>query len=423
MRFAVHRPGIPEASPRSPGVPRRDVPGRIHVRVAGETAGSAHQARLALTRLRIHVPARRAALARERGSDLLHPAGRLVLQPAHQQAPPRPQDPPVQPGLLPDVAARITPDAFRGPGHVLDLQVFDADHVEPPRDARGDLLGPVLAPVGLAGLQPGDRVLDPAAAVRSPPSAGERALQPPQPDPLPRGQAGAVQQLAGGQRCGDRHPPVNAHRFAVTGCGNRPGDRGEGDVPPARPVHRHPVGLHVRRHRAGPAEPHPPGLQHPDQADLTGHTAHVPLPAAPPGDPESLIPPGLAPRRPPGRVRRVEERRHRPGEVAQRLLLHGLGAGGQPRVLGPRLGELPALLRVARRARPARAPVGVLLDGQVPDVPGVAAVVPQHGLLGGGGEQPVPGHANTVSDGTDISGEVTRRFFPGLKAGVSMPRF
>ena len=60
-----------------------------------------------------------------------------------------------------------------------------------------------------------------------------------------------------------------------------------------------------------------------------------------------------------------------------------------------------------------------VLDGEVPDVPGVAAVVPQHRFLGGGGEKPVPGHANTVSDTADISGEVTRRFLPGLKTGVS----
>src|SRR6266581_6182233 len=152
----------------------------------------------------------------------------------------------------------------------------------------------------------------------------------------------------------------------------------------------------------------------------TRRTSHWP---AAPHDAEFLVPPGLAPRRPPGRVARVDERRHRPGEVAQRLLLDGLGAGRQPRVRGPRLGELPALLQVARRALPARAPVGVLLDGQVPQVPGVAAVVPQHRFLGGRGEQPVPGHANTLSGTADISGGVTRRFLPGLRAGVSTPRF
>ena len=271
-------------------------------------------------------------------------------------------------------------------------------------------------------LQPGDRVLDPAAAVRSSLGAGEGALHTPQPDPLPRGQGGAVQQLAGGQGRGDRHPPVNAHGLAVSRCGNRLGDHRERDMPSACPIPGHPVGLCARRHGTGPAESHPSGLGHPDLADVTGHAAYVPVLPAPPHDPESLLPSGLAPRRPPGRVLRVEERRYRPGEVAQRLLLDRLGAGGQPRVLGPRLGELPALLQEAWSALAARVPVGVLLDGQVPHVPGVAAVDPQHRLLGGRGEQPVPGHANTLSDGTDISGEVARRFLPGLKAGVSTPR-
>jgi len=64
----------------------------------------------------------------------------------------------------------------------------------------------------------------------------------------------------------------------------------------------------------------------------------------------------------------------------------------------------------------------VLLDGQVPHVPGVAAVVPQHRLLGGRGEQPVPGHTNTLSNTTDISGELKRRLLPSLKTGASTPR-
>jgi hypothetical protein len=120
----------------------------------------------------------------------------------------------------------------------------------------------------------------------------------------------------------------------------------------------------------------------------------------------------------------AEEIRHSLGEIAQRLLLDHLGAGRQPRVPGPRGGELPALFQVARRTHPARVPVGVLLDGQVPDVPGVAAVVPQHRFLRGCGVEPVPErHTNILSDGTDISGEVKRRFRPGLTARVSTPRF
>jgi hypothetical protein len=55
-------------------------------------------------------------------------------------------------------------------------------------------------------------------------------------------------------------------------------------------------------------------------------------------------------------------------------------------------------------------PVGVLFDGQVPHVAGVAAVVPQRRLLVVRGKQPVPGHTNTLSDTIDIAGEVARRF-------------
>ena len=103
-------------------------------------------------------------------------------------------------------------------------------------------------------------------------------------------------------------------------------------MPPARAVHGHPVGLRARGDGAGPAEPHPAGLGHPDLADVAGYAAHVPLLPALTGDPEPLMPSGLAPRQPPGRVARVEERCHRPGEVPQGLLLHRLGACGQPRV-------------------------------------------------------------------------------------------
>jgi hypothetical protein len=212
---------------------------------------------------------------------------------------------------------------------------------------------------------------------------------------------------------------VSRARSRATACRDRRGDHGERDMPPAGPVLGHPVGLRAFGHGAGPAEPYPSGFGHPDLADVAGDAADIPLPAAPPGDAESLVPPGLAPRRPPGRVARVEERGHRLSEVAQGLLLDGLGAGGQPRVLRAGGGELPALLQVAGSALPAGVTVGVLLDGQVPHVPGVAAVVPQHRFLGGGGEQAVPGHANTLASTTDISGKVTRRFLPGLKAGVT----
>ena len=126
MRFAVQRPGIPEASPRSHGVPRRDVPGRIHICVAGETAGRAYKARLALARLRIHVPACATALRSERGVNLLDPAGRLVLQSARQEAPTRPHDLPVEPGLLPYIPAGRPGGSPGRARHARDVQVLDS---------------------------------------------------------------------------------------------------------------------------------------------------------------------------------------------------------------------------------------------------------------------------------------------------------
>ena len=119
MRFAVRRPGQRQASPRVKGdgevggVPRRDVPGRVQVSVAGVSAGGAPEDGFALTRLPVHLPARRAALARVMRLDFLHPSGRLLLQAANKQTPPGPQDDPVEPGFLTDVPARVLPRAFR----------------------------------------------------------------------------------------------------------------------------------------------------------------------------------------------------------------------------------------------------------------------------------------------------------------------
>ena len=72
---------------------------------------------------------------------------------------------------------------------------------------------------------------------------------------------------------------------------------------------------------------------HPDLAPVPIQPPHVPLLAAPPGDPEPLVPAGLPPRQAaagPG-----EEAGHGPREVPQRLLLNRLAAG-QPRVVRPR---------------------------------------------------------------------------------------
>src|SRR3954452_19406148 len=84
-----------------------DIPGRVHVSVAGEAAGPAPETRLALASFPVHDPARRASLARVRGVDLDNPAGCLVLQAFDQGTPGIGEDAPVQPGLLADVVSRL----------------------------------------------------------------------------------------------------------------------------------------------------------------------------------------------------------------------------------------------------------------------------------------------------------------------------
>ena len=401
MRFAVHRPGIPEASPRSHGVPRRDIPGRVYVSIAGKPAGRACESRLALARLRIHMPAQRALLASESRFYLLYPAGRLLDQSADQKAPTGPQDLAVQPSLGVNAPARIPSRTLCRSRHVPDLEIFDTDHVEAARNVSAGLLGPVPASVCLSRTQLSDGPPHPRSAVRAAPSPGEPMLQPLQARLLPYAQARDAQQIARRQSCGYNDASVNAHDLAIARRRNRLGDYSEGDMPSSCGVHFHSVRLGARRYRAGPAEPHPPGLRHPHLSGLTAESAYMPRLHG--NDPESLVPPSLAPRWTSDRILRIEECSLRLGEVPQRLLLHHLGACGQPFVLGADSSKLPTLFQITWSACAAQVPVRVLLDGQVPHVPGIGTVILQDNLLGGCWKQPVPGHANTLATSTDIS--------------------
>jgi hypothetical protein len=382
LRFAVHRPGYPVAFPRSHGVPRRDIPGRVYISVERETAGSAPEDGLTLARLPVHLPARRATLARVMRVDLFHPAGRLLFQTTDQQAPARPQDLSIERGLGADVPAWVSDRSPGRPRHISDLQILDSYQVKPARDVRTDLLRPVFPPVCLAGLKPRNSQPYPPATVRAASRTAELPLQPPHAPPRSHRQAGNVQHLSCGQCSTDGNAPVDAYSFAVTRLRNRLRNRSECYMPASGPVHRDPIGLHAGRHRPGPAEPNPPRLRYPHLANVTGDTAHVPLPSAPPHNAEPFVPASLPPRRPGGRILCPEEGGHRLSEIPQRLLLHHLRAFSQPRVLRTSGSELPTLLQVARRVLPARAPVRVLLDREVPHVPGVSAMLPQYCLLG-----------------------------------------
>jgi hypothetical protein len=421
LRFAVHRSGIPDASPRSHGVPRRDVSGCVHVRMAGEAAGCAHEARLALARLPIHLPARRATLACELRLDLFDSSAGFVFQPTHQEAPAGPEDLSVESSLLANVPTWILWRTSCGLGHALDPEVLYADQVEAACDVGACFLRPVLTPVGLAGPEPGQGQLDPHTAVGGVAGAGEFTFQVAHPPLLACGPVRDMKQFPAGRGSRHCHAAVDAYHLAVTWWRDRIRNGRKSYMPASSRILFHPIGLDVRWYRTGPPKPYPSGLWYPNLADMTRQTAHFPLRSTP-DDAEPLIPPRLAPRRAPGRIPRVEERGHCPCEISQRLLLHRMGARSKPRMLRSCLRELSALLHESRSPVPTRTPVRVLLYRQVPHVPGVGAMLLQHGLLGRAGKQPVPGHTNTVATTTDISGEVKRRLLRGWKVGVSLPR-
>ena len=401
MRFAVHGPGCPVASPRSHGVPRRDVPGSVHVSIAGETAGSADEARLTLARLPVHMPARTTALRSVRRVDLLDPSACLVFQAMYQQTPSGSQDFSVQSGLSANVVARLVASALRRTGHVADIQVLDANHIKPAGQSGAQFLNPVFSLVCLTDLQPPNRLPHAPTTVRPTPGAGEFTLQSHETSALWHGQTGNVHQFAVGKGSAGHHASVDAHSLAVAGGRKRIRDSGERDMPLTCSIQPNPVGLHARRYRARPAEPYPANLRNPNLADLARHTAYIPL-FATANNPEPFIPSGLPPRRTPGRVFRVEEGRHRLLEITQSLLLHRLRSCGQPRVLRTGSGQLAALLQVARSAGAPTVPLRVLFNRQIPHEPSMRAMISQHCLLGWRRKQAVSGHTNTLATTTDI---------------------
>ena len=404
MRFAVHGPGFPVASPRSHGVPRRDVSGRIQISVAGETAGRADEARLALARLRIHVPARRASLTGERGTYLLHAAGRLVLQSAYQQPPTRCHDLAVEPGFLADIPARIPGRAPGRARHGSELEILDSDHVKPARDVGGDLLGPVLAGICLAGSQPGYGQLHSASSVRPRASAGEPALEASQPFLASAAQSWHGQQLAGRQGSTNSYSAVDADSLSISRACDRARGSSKGDVPAPGAIAGDPVRPWcppVLRGTSGTAPIRPSGYA---PGQHCGTRAGRPSVAR--AVPRYGILRFRSAFRDDGRragfagskeavTAWVKSRKACCCTIWEPAASHRvLGAGGC---------ELAALFEVARGALPARAPVPVLLDGQVPHVPGLRAVVTQRSLLDRRWKQTIAGHANTLATTTDIS--------------------
>ena len=412
MRFAVRWPGSPVASPRSHGVPRRDVSGRVHVSVTDIPAGHAGEEGLALAALRCDAPTCAATLRCERWTDSLYSAWCFVFQPTHEQAPARTQDFSIQTRFLTDIPARIIRSSSRGPGHATNTQILNADHVETSSQIGGCLLHPIFAGISVMNFEPSYSHLYLASAVRAFPGACQLALQSPKPGHSSRAQRWHRKHLASGQRRAHGHTPVEAHHLSGARSRDRIGHRGEGYVPAACRVGGDPVGLRGRN-STRPAEPHPPRFRDPHLPGATADPTYVARLHC--DNAETLITVGLAPTRP--TVSTSEEVTHRLVEVPQRLLLHHLATAPQPAILLAGLGELNCLFVVARRTCSPGPPPRLLLDGQVPYKAGMRAVAAKDLHLIQCGREAIARHWNTISSSTDIFVEVKRRppvYWPGL---------
>jgi hypothetical protein len=362
------------------------------------------ESRLALAALRCHESAHRASLAGVRGMYFLDAARGLVVQSAGQHAPAGSQDPAVQPGFLPDFAPRPLARATGRTGHASNTQILNANQVEPPGQASRGLLYPVSAAIGFTSLQAGDCCLDPVASGRPPTCPGQFALQASQPSLLGWAQPRAPQQFTCRQRCRYGHAAVDTHDLASSWTLNGCRGGGERDVPAPGSVIRDPIRT-GRGDSPGPAEPNPSSLGYPDLANLAGHATDVG--GLDRNNAEAFVSPFLAPSWLAVGSSEVED--HGLGEVPKRLLLHHLATFGKPSVLGTGRGQLGCLRTVPRGLASAGTPPGLLLNGQVPHVSGVRAMLAQDGSLRWCGCQPVSGHASNLVATTDTLGEVGRR--------------
>jgi hypothetical protein len=402
LRFAVHRPGTPVASPRSHRMPCGDVSSGVHIGIEGEVTGRAPEDCLALARLPIHVPASATALARECRIDLLNSADCLLIETTNQQTPAGREDLPVQASLLGCTSSGLVGRTLGTPSHFVDTQLLDADHVEATRQISADLLAPVLANICLSSPKSCDGELGLGAAVTAAFRAGQPALQQSKAPLAWSAYPRAAQHFAGGQRCTDSHSPVDTDDFTCARTRDGFGYRGERDMPPASPITDDSERLHATRNGARPAEPDPPTFRDKHFPALAVKSAHILRLDR--NNTEPFVAPGFAP----GRlaVGSGKEVPHGLGKVAQRLLLDHLTPVGQPGMFPPHGGKLPALLQVTGRLHPPGTPPRLLLAGKVPHEPGMFAMRSQHCFLGSQRKQAEAGHTKTLSSTTDILEEV-----------------
>jgi hypothetical protein len=397
VRFTVRRPASAEVSPCCHRPSGGDVACGVHVGIArARAAGDALENRLALAVFRRDMPAGRASLRCVRSPNRFEPPRSFVLKPGNQQAPALAVNLTVEAPFLRDVDARKFTSTARRTGHRSHIQVFDSDRVEAAGYIGGGLFYPFAAAVCFAGPQSADGLFGSCPPARTGSRPRQTLLQSPQSLCFTSAKARNTQQLPGGQRRRRRHPAIDANHAAITGAWNSFGDDGKGDVPASRSIQGDAIRLHRVGDAAGPPEPNPTYFRYP----------YLPVAAAQPFEvarfesdlAKPFMPADLAPCR--ATMGAVEKVAHRLGEVAQRLLLHGLRSGRQPIVFGARRRQLGTLLVVIRRLA-SRLPVPLLLDGEIPHKAGMATMLGQYGRLLTAGKQPKPAHTVNIDKTTD----------------------
>ena len=312
MRFAFHRPGFPLAfhalSRRAPPRccrPRSRQRGRRCPQAVHSEVG------LALARLPVHLPARRAPLARVmRGSS--PPPGRAPSPPAG--APTAPTPTARMPRFSPAFARTLRPGFSRVPraDRVMFVIFRSSTRISSNRRARSVEVFSTQSlrrSVSRAAL-PGHRLLGPPATLRAPPGAGQLALQPPRPL-----RSGAVR--PGWCSSSPSTPPRDTTTprsmptaWPLPGAGIGSGIAGERDMPAPGPVPASPGRTSRPAHVPGPPEPHPPGLRHPHLRRPSGSAGERPIAAR--AAPRSGTPHPAPALRHVGRPARFPGRRTRP---------------------------------------------------------------------------------------------------------------
>ena len=400
MRFTVHRPGNPVASPCSHRPPGGDICGSVDVGVCPIPAGRATESRLALTRRNVHLPTTATFLRGKCGVDSLYSTRSLLFQPGEKSTPPRRKDRSVQSGFLSDFAPWLRSGACGRPSHSRDPQVLDSDQVEATSKVGAGFLDPVSTTIALPRTELGKRELASATSIGTLFGSAEPALKSDQPASFLTRQSWAMQQLAG--RKSGRHDDatIDSNDLAIARGVYRVRLRRQGDMPMPDSIERDAVGLDPFADRSRPAKFDPADLGNSHPTSATVEPLYVM--SGDPDLPKPLVDPRLAPSR--LSVRAVEEVLHGLGEVTKRLLLHGLRAVCEPRVLSPRLGQLSTLFEVARPGFTTWTPIPLLFDREVPDVSGMSTVLQQLCFLLSGRKQSISRHEINIVRTADKTG-------------------